>query len=326
MATIKDLPRELLYHIIIMLVQSVGGAEEFARIIAVCRDFVLYVEDKSILRVIKFDIKMEPVKFYLFQNVKGLLVKCSEAGNEAAQHVLGKVIMLSSTHLFLSERQQVRSSLVSRDRSMIKRWIPKTNVPAQNNKVRSFMTYFSPMQVYTSEFSTTRFVHYQLVKLFLLNGSHHDFIEMDVFLKYCIMYFMGVTRENSCLIASVKLLYMRSRCVRSLEMTIESFNDYFRGVREYLEVIMTNLDSSFQDPSSAQSGNSSEMGVETRNVLDHYMWKCGSDGVNWRVGLNDIDFVEAVREDISNRLDVLTYPNFNIRRAETLGLFERLFG
>lgn len=56
-----------------------------------CRDFLLCAEAKSVLRVVKFDIKMEPFKFYQFQNVKGLLVKCSEAGNEAAQHVLGKV-------------------------------------------------------------------------------------------------------------------------------------------------------------------------------------------------------------------------------------------
>ncbi|KAL8123612.1 hypothetical protein AgCh_011556 [Apium graveolens] len=110
MATIKDLPYELLCYIIFLLVQSSGGAEEFARIIAVCRDFLLCAEAKSVLRVVKFDIKMEPFKFYQFQNVKGLLVKCSEAGNEAAQHVLGKVILLSSAHLFLSERQQVSSS------------------------------------------------------------------------------------------------------------------------------------------------------------------------------------------------------------------------
>ena len=60
-----------------------------------CRDFHLYAEDGSVLRVVDFNMKMKSVKFYNFLNVKGLLVKCSEAGNVAAQHVLAKVITKS---------------------------------------------------------------------------------------------------------------------------------------------------------------------------------------------------------------------------------------
>ena len=56
-----------------------------------CREFHLYAEDASVLRVVNFNIKMESLNFYDFLNVKGLLVKCSEAGNVAAEHVLGKV-------------------------------------------------------------------------------------------------------------------------------------------------------------------------------------------------------------------------------------------
>ncbi|KAL8123610.1 hypothetical protein AgCh_011554 [Apium graveolens] len=325
MATMKDLPCELLFHIIFLLVQSSGGAEAFARIIAVCRDFLLCAEAKSVLRVVKFDIKMEPFKFYQFQNVKGLLVKCSEAGNEAAQHVLGKVILLSSAHLFLSERQQVSSSVRPSDRSMLNRWIVDTNVPAQNNKVSSFMTYFTPIQVCTSELSTTRLVHYQLVKLFLLNGSHHDFIEMGVFLKYCIKYFMGVTRENSRLIASIELLVTRAFCVRTLEKMKESFSDCFRGVREFLEGKAENLDGNLEDHSSARSGNSSGMGAETIFLLKEYIVKCARGGVDWHEAMNDMNFVEALREDISNRLNE-AYADFSMTRAETLGKFERKFG
>ena len=56
-----------------------------------CRDFHLYAEDVSVLRVVNFNNKMESLDFYDFLNVKGLLVKCSEAGNVATQHELGKV-------------------------------------------------------------------------------------------------------------------------------------------------------------------------------------------------------------------------------------------
>ncbi|XP_074374963.1 uncharacterized protein LOC141716661 [Apium graveolens] len=330
MVTMKDLLGELLFHIIFLLVQSSGGAEEFARIITVCRDFLLYAEDKSILRVVNFDVKMEPVNFHRFQNIKGLLVKCSEAGNESAQHVLGKVIMLSSTHLFLRKWQPVRSSLAPLDRSMLDCWIPDTNIPAQNNRVRSFMTYFSPIHVYRSKFSSTRLVHRHLVKLFLLNGSHYDFIEMYVFLKYCIKYFMamGVTREDRRLIASIKLLYIRALCVTSLEKldkTKESFNDYFRGVREFLEVKAKNLDRNFENLYWDLMENSNEMAVENRVLLTQYMQKCVTVGVNWQEALNDMNFVEALREDMGNRLDE-AYTGFGITRAMTLDQFERKFG
>ncbi|KAL8123608.1 hypothetical protein AgCh_011552 [Apium graveolens] len=291
----KDLLGELLFHIIFLLVQSSGGAEEFARIITVCRDFLLYAEDKSILRVVNFDVKMEPVNFHRFQNIKGLLVKCSEAGNESAQHVLGKVIMLSSTHLFLRKWQPVRSSLAPLDRSMLDCWIPDTNIPAQNNRV-----------------------------------SHYDFIEMYVFLKYCIKYFMamGVTREDRRLIASIKLLYIRALCVTSLEKldkTKESFNDYFRGVREFLEVKAKNLDRNFENLYWDLMENSNEMAVENRVLLTQYMQKCVTVGVNWQEALNDMNFVEALREDMGNRLDE-AYTGFGITRAMTLDQFERKFG
>lgn len=318
MATIKDLPYDLLYHIIFLLVQSSGGAEELARIIAVCRDFLLYAEDISLLRIVNFDIEIEFVDFYWFQNVKGLLVKCSEAGNIAAQHALGKVILLSSTHLFLSEWQQVSSSVSPCDRSKLNRWILDTNDPAQNDKVSSFMTYFSPIQVNTSEFSPTRLVDYQLVKLFLLNGCHHDFIEMGVFLKYCIKYFMGVTTENSPLVASIKLLVEHALCVRSMDRlakTKESFNDYFRGAREFLKVKAKDLDRNFEDP----------LAVESVVLLKRYIWKCATDGVNWRQAMSDMNFVEAMREDVSNGLNE-AYTDFSTIRAETLGHFECKFG
>ncbi|XP_074376038.1 uncharacterized protein LOC141717748 [Apium graveolens] len=325
MATMKDLPCELLFHIIFLLVQSSGGAEEFAQIIAVCRDFLLYAKDKSVLRVVKFDVKMEPVNIYRFQNVKGLLVKCSEAGNEAAQHVLGKVIMLSCTHLFLSKFQPVRSSLAHSDRLILDCWIPDTNVSAQNNKMRSFMTYFSPTHV---KFPSTRLVHHQLVKLFLLNVSHDDFIEMYVFLKYYIKYFPGVTPEDIRLNCSILLLYVRAVSVASLEKlakTKEAFNDYFRGVRKFVEVKAKNLDIDLDDSVCPLNEDSSVMAEEYRVLLREYLWKCDTVGVNWREALSDMNFVEALGEDMGSLFNE-EYNDFIMMRAETLGDFESKFG
>ncbi|XP_074376039.1 uncharacterized protein LOC141717749 [Apium graveolens] len=45
---------------------------------------------KFILKLVNFDIRMEFKNFYRYQNVNSLLVKCSEAGNVAAQFFLGR--------------------------------------------------------------------------------------------------------------------------------------------------------------------------------------------------------------------------------------------
>ncbi|XP_074374959.1 uncharacterized protein LOC141716659 isoform X3 [Apium graveolens] len=106
MATMGELPSELLSYIILMLVQSPGGAADFARIVSVCRRFRLFTQDKHILNLVNFDMKMEFKNFIQYQHINNLLVKCSEAGNEAAQFLLGKVILVSSSQLFLGEWQK----------------------------------------------------------------------------------------------------------------------------------------------------------------------------------------------------------------------------
>lgn len=231
-----------------------------------------------------------------------------------------QVILLSATHLFLSERKQLNFSVSHCDRPKLNRWILDTDVPVLNNKVRSFMTYFSPVHVYTSEFSPTRLVHYQLVKMFLSNGSHHDFVKMGVFLKYCIKYLMRVARENSPLISSISFLVINARSVRSWEKLVnskETFDDCFRGVRELLEVKDEDLDIYFEDFYSARNGNSDEM----EYLINLYLWKCVTVGVDRQEALNDVNFVEALRKDMSNQLNK-AYTEFGITRAETLGQFE----
>ncbi|XP_074374958.1 uncharacterized protein LOC141716659 isoform X2 [Apium graveolens] len=217
MATMGELPSELLSYIILMLVQSPGGAADFARIVSVCRRFRLFTQDKHILNLVNFDMKMEFKNFIQYQHINNLLVKCSEAGNEAAQFLLGKVILVSSSQLFLGEWQKADFHPCDFFTLGELFCIMATNVSTQNHEVGSFISYFIPQQESTSEFSRTRLVHYQLVKLFLLNCSLLDFAEMSVFLKCYIKFFTSVTEEDDLLLQAISTLVPPAETVRNLE-------------------------------------------------------------------------------------------------------------
>ncbi|XP_074376035.1 uncharacterized protein LOC141717747 [Apium graveolens] len=155
MATMGELPSELLCYIILLLVQSPGGATDFARMVTVSRNFNLFVQDERILKVVNFEIKMELKNFKRYQHINSLLVKCSEAGNVAAQFLLGKVILVSSSQPLFGEWQKVERDVhpcvfpTLRELSCIL----GTNVPTRNPEVCSFIAYFIPQQESTCEFS-----------------------------------------------------------------------------------------------------------------------------------------------------------------------------
>nr|XP_017251973.1 PREDICTED: uncharacterized protein LOC108222581 [Daucus carota subsp. sativus] len=254
-------------------------------------------------------MKMKSVKFYNFLNVKGLLVKCSEAGNVAAQHVLAKVILLSSTHLLLSEgkRKVFPFSDDPCDGLKLKRLIRDTNVPAQNSKVSSFMSYFSPLQVHTSD-SPTRLVHHQLVKRFLINANLDDLIEMDILLRYGIRYLMSDTRENSTLIYCITKMVSLACYIGYLAKVNESFSDCLRWVREFLEV---HSDRGFYKVSGKYT------------CLRHLVVrKCiMTAGLDSREALRDENFVEALRQEVSDKLGQ-SYIGLSEMRAAAVDHFE----
>ncbi|KAK1357686.1 hypothetical protein POM88_050942 [Heracleum sosnowskyi] len=134
MATMTELPYELLHYIILLLVQSPGGAADFARIISVCKNFILLAQDERILKLVNFDMKMELANFKRYQHINSLLVKCSEAGNKAAQFLLGKVILVSSSQLLLCEWQKAKCGVHTFDFANLGEisCILATNVPAQD--------------------------------------------------------------------------------------------------------------------------------------------------------------------------------------------------
>lgn len=317
-----ELSYDLLYQIILLLVQSPVGAADFARILSVCKYFLLFAKDKHILELVNFEIKMEFKNFYRYQHVNSLIVKCSEAGNVAARFLLGKVILVSSSQLLLSEWQKEECDFHPCDLAKLGEisCILATNVPAQEYKLGSFMTYFFPKQVSTSELSQTRLVHHQLVKLFLLNGSPYDFIEMVVFLKSYIKYYARFSGNDITLINLIGFLVLRARRVRAVEKlakTKESFIDSYRSLSDFLKT-----PSKYCNSSNATSGKYFDhIADEVIFLLNLHKREGDTVGVSWRKAMNDVDYLQEKWNDKSNRLEE-AYCNFNKIRAETLYLFD----
>ena len=220
------------------------------------------------------------------------------------------MILLSSTHLLLSEGKRKVSGVIDPcDRLKLNRLIRDINVPAQNSKVSSFMSYFSPLQVRTID-SPTRLVHHQLVKLFLINGNHDDFIEMGIFLRLCIRYLMSDPRENSALIFYITKVVSRACYNGYLAKVNESFSDCLRWVREFLEV---HSDRRLYKVSGKYS------------CLRHLvMRKCLMAGLDLPEALSDVNFVDALRQEVSDQLGQ-SYIGLSNLRAVALDRFKDQF-
>ncbi|WOG87684.1 hypothetical protein DCAR_0206915 [Daucus carota subsp. sativus] len=316
MATMEQLPYELLYYIILLLVQSPGGAVAFARIISVCRQFLLFAEDEHILKLVNFDLEMEFKNFYRYQNLNSLLIKCSGAGNEAARFLLGKVILVSSSQLRVSEWLKVEWDGHPCDDLKLSdiKSILATDVPGSDHKACSFLTYFLPENLSAGRFPQTRLVHYQLVKLFLSKGSHHDFIKMDIFLKSYIRYFTKCG-ESSLVFGFIKYLVSRAHHIKAVEKLVknkELFMDTYRELRD-----------TWEDPSRYSSVRRYlRMTSVALFFLDELDRRCRTVGVDWRQAIYDDDFVEEFWRNGTNNLLDKEYLVFNLVRAGTIHCFE----
>ncbi|KAL6995117.1 hypothetical protein U1Q18_005253, partial [Sarracenia purpurea var. burkii] len=87
---ITDLPFDVLKFIMILMVKSSDGAANLARAISVCSVFMKVGEDEDVLKAVYFQNVDVWNNRALFQQANGLLHRCAQVGNEAAQYVLAK--------------------------------------------------------------------------------------------------------------------------------------------------------------------------------------------------------------------------------------------
>ncbi|KAL6995119.1 hypothetical protein U1Q18_005255 [Sarracenia purpurea var. burkii] len=151
-------------------------------------------EDEEVLKAVYFQNVNVVTNYMLFQQANGLLHRCAKVGNEAAQYLLAKIILMSSTQLLAkikeTERIQTFGGQSIADETRL----------AKLASASSFMTHFVPNQACGSsstKASAQTLLHWELVRKFLCHCTVVDFTDMHPLLNCYIDYFINcATHEN----------------------------------------------------------------------------------------------------------------------------------
>uniref|UniRef100_A0A5B7BHV7 Uncharacterized protein n=1 Tax=Davidia involucrata TaxID=16924 RepID=A0A5B7BHV7_DAVIN len=191
--TITDLHFDLLMYIMIFVAKSSNGAANLARAISVSRVFMKVAEDRSVLQAVVFANVRVSHQYELFQQINGLLSRCAQAGNVAAQYLLAQIILLSSSQLQTRVLVRGSSKFSSRGRRLTDKACSGI-IPKEDSPVVSFMAHFVPdQQACACKTSSCHrsLPHYELVKLFLRRCSPYDLTKMRLHLNHYLDYFIG---------------------------------------------------------------------------------------------------------------------------------------
>ncbi|KAJ9688901.1 hypothetical protein PVL29_014517 [Vitis rotundifolia] len=182
---ITDMHFDVLKLIIMLVAKSSHGAADLARLLSVSRLFMTLSDEKEILQAAAFDNVNLSSGLQYFQNIKGLLYRCAHAGNAAAQYMLGKTLLLTSSKLLIGKREHafLGSS-------------PMCGCPEcqthteQYAPAYSFMAHFMPNEVRSKD-SNSSLPHFIFVRFFLERCGRDDLLEMRLYLYHYFEYFLG---------------------------------------------------------------------------------------------------------------------------------------
>ncbi|XP_059643483.1 uncharacterized protein LOC132285329 [Cornus florida] len=219
--TISNLHVELLQYILTLVAQSSDGAADVARAKSVCKALMNASEDPDVLKAIGFNNVRISGQYKLFQHSNGLLKLCAQAGNVAAQYLLAKMVLVTSSQLLTRQLEKERLESSSGEPC-------SGEVPMEYTLAALFMIHFMPGEASTSAASHPSLSHYDLVRLFLCRCSPYDLVEMRPHLNHYISYFIGPD-DDDCLVLyeSIRKLHCLSSCVIAMEEIIERISGFF---------------------------------------------------------------------------------------------------
>ncbi|KAH7852294.1 hypothetical protein Vadar_022910 [Vaccinium darrowii] len=146
-----------------------------------CSVFSKVAEDTDVLKAVCFhDMIINPCG--LFQQTNGLLHKCARVGNAAAQYLLAKVILMSSSQLLPAVRKGGHTSFGSQ-RMNISECLCKMPQDDDNVVAANFMAHFAPDQACSTKYPSQTLLHSELVRNFLCQCSAHDVTLMHLHLN-----------------------------------------------------------------------------------------------------------------------------------------------
>ncbi|GAB4825650.1 hypothetical protein Ancab_008524 [Ancistrocladus abbreviatus] len=290
---IAELDYDMLKEISIRVARSSDGAKNFARAISVCKSFRKLVEDEDVLKAVVFDRLLLSKRYELFQPINGLVNRCAQAGNTEAQFILAKVILVSSSQLY-SEKLMIimRKSQASscHDASIGNAGIVK---PCKERFLASsFMGYFMPDQDYATEAPHRNLFHFQVVRLFLIQGSPSEITKMQIHLNNYVRFFFEKELRCSEFLSQLIELYACGEALEQERIWME------KGLLHVVE-ILTQYDGSHQ--------------MQFNNVpsIPSYLWDdpFETDGGNSKTGMSVVEELESqferLRDDIICMFDLL---------------------
>ncbi|XP_024981317.1 uncharacterized protein LOC112518030 isoform X4 [Cynara cardunculus var. scolymus] len=135
MKHILDLPYEILTTILIMLASSSDGAGDIARISTTCIRFMSLASQPHVLKAVNFRSLTSTEDYEPHHNLNGLLCQCAEAGNLAAEAMLGRALLFNDYWFW--------NVLMDDNQPLIAREGPASGVLLHEKLVRSFIAYSS---------------------------------------------------------------------------------------------------------------------------------------------------------------------------------------
>ncbi|CAH1445925.1 unnamed protein product [Lactuca virosa] len=101
MANMTDLHLDILNVIVVMIATSSDGARDLARASAVFKNFKTQARKPHILKMVNFQrLTSTTDTLRKHRDRNGLLCMCARAGNQAAESILGKAILLRDSWFF----------------------------------------------------------------------------------------------------------------------------------------------------------------------------------------------------------------------------------
>lgn len=183
-AALADLHYDILKEILIRVARSSEGAQNFAKAISVCKAFRQFIEDGDVLRDVAFDDLSMDGHWELFQLTGGLICRCAQAGQEQAQFLLGKIILVSTSQLVITKKHAIEKGKASSSSSAQAKDV---SLQRKITQLSSFLESFLPHRTCPNFIGS----HINFVKIFITLARLSDFEEMEQCLKIYMIYFMS---------------------------------------------------------------------------------------------------------------------------------------
>ncbi|CAI9301529.1 unnamed protein product [Lactuca saligna] len=219
MVHITQLPPELLNVILVLVAMSSDGAGDLARAALSCNALKNHAKESVVLKAVNFQrLTSNTEDFRKHRNRKGLLCLCARAGNQSAQAMMGKALLVQDPWFW---------GMIFGDSLLVHYWnVAPSEVLHHIDLVRSFILHASSLDVAA--------MCQALVNYVITYAGYKAARESGI---VCAIYDMcsykvstvraGRLRNNQFTISSVASVWVRSEPPRDKEFNRDTVITFF---------------------------------------------------------------------------------------------------